>query len=79
MLTFAAGKRKIMAIPYDTKEESTTSVASEPQVAYEKAGQFVPRPHIRMNAIPEGCMTLERFGELFHQKLDACYAGLRSN
>ena len=68
-----------MAIPYDSIDESTSTVASEPQVAYENAAQFVPRPLIRMNGIPEGCMTLERFGELFHQKLDACYEGLRSN
>ena len=69
-----------MSIPYDSKEEEgTTTIASEPQVAYENAEQFDPRPHIRMNGVPEGCMTLERFGELFHQKLDACYAGLRSN
>ena len=24
--------------------------------------------------IPEGYMTLEKFGELFHKKLDDCYA-----
>lgn len=78
MFTFAVGKNvKTMAIPYDSKEEGITTVASEPQGAYENAEQFVPRPHIRMIGVPEGCMTLERFGELFHQKLDACYARLR--
>ena len=68
-----------MAIPYDSEEEGTTTVASEPQVAYEIAEQFVPLPHNRMNGVPEGCMSLERFGELFHQKLDTCYVRLRSN
>ena len=54
-------------------------MASEPQVAYENAAQFAPRHYIRMDGVPEDCMSLERFGELFHQKLDACYARLRSN
>ena len=77
MVIFAAKKEKSMAIPYDSIEDSAPTMASEPQVAYGNATQFIPRPY--SNEIPEGCMTLERFGELFHQKLDACYARLQSN
>ena len=29
--------------------------------------------------IPEGYLTLSQFGELFHQKLDECYAELQSD
>ena len=29
--------------------------------------------------IPAGYMSLERFGEIFHQKLDANYENLQSN
>ena len=36
-------------------------------------------PHSYSSEIPEGCMSLERFGELFHQKLDACYARLQGD
>jgi len=70
-------KEKNMTIPYDSIEEDTPNMASEPQVTYGNATQFIPRPY--SNKIPEGFMTLERFGELFHQKLDACYARLQSN
>ena len=66
-----------MTTPYDSIEENTANMASEPQVAYGIATQFVPRPY--PDEIPEGYMTLERFGELFHQKLDACYARLQSD
>ena len=66
-----------MTIPYDSKEEDTPNMASEPQVAYGNATQFIPLPC--SNEIPEGFMTLERFGELFHQKLDACYARLQGD
>ena len=64
-----------MTIPYDSIEDNPTSMASEPQVAYENATRFVSQPY--PNEIPEGFVTLERFGELFHQKLDACYARLQ--
>ena len=77
MVIFAAKKEKSMTIPYDTKEENTPNMASEPQVDYGNTTQFNPRPY--SNEIREGFMTLERFGELFHQKLDACYARVQSN
>ena len=64
---------------YDDIEEAKVSVASEPQVAYGNAQPSTPLPCHSMNGIPEGYMSLERFGDLFHQKLDACYAQLRSD
>lgn len=66
-----------MTTQYDSIEDNTSTLASEPQVAYGNATQFVPRSY--SDEIPEGFMTLERFGELFHQKLDACYARLQSD
>ena len=66
-----------MTNQYDSTEEDTPTMASEPPVAYESTTQFVPRP--LHGEIPEGFMTLERFGELFHQKLDACYERLQGD
>ena len=65
--------------PYDDNEETKISVASEPQVAYGSVQPSMSLPHKAMSSIPKGYMSLERFGELFHQKLDACYAQLRSD
>lgn len=65
--------------PYDDNEETKVSVASEPQVAYGRVQPSIPLPYNAMSSIPKGYMSLERFGELFHQKLDACYAQLRSD
>ena len=70
-------RKENMTTPYDSIEDSTPTVASEPQVTYGDVKQFVPRPY--SNEIPEGCMTLEHFGELFHKKLDVCYARLQGN
>lgn len=64
---------------YDDIEDSKPTVASEPQVAYANTQPSMPLPYYSMNGIPEGYMSLERFGELFHQKLDACYAQLQSD
>lgn len=65
--------------PYDDNEETKVSVASEPQVAYGRVQPSIPLPYNAMSSMPKGYMSLERFGELFHQKLDACYAQLRSD
>lgn len=65
--------------PYENNEENKVTMAAEPQVAY---GSVQPAPPLHFksyNELPEGYMTLDRFGELFHQKLDACYAELQSN
>ena len=59
---------------YDNKEEKSAPIASEPQVAYGNTEvQYAPPGNI-----PQGYMSLEQFGELFHQKLDECYAHLPS-
>ena len=65
--------------PYENNEENKVTMAAEPQVAYGSV-QPVPPSHFKSyNELPEDYMTLDRFGELFHQKLDACYAELQSN
>ena len=64
---------------YDDIEEPKPSMASEPQVAYGSVQPSMPLPYPSSDRIPEGYMSLKRFGELFHQKLDACYAQLRSD
>lgn len=57
---------------YDNIEETKASMASEPNVAYGKTQSSMPLSY-KTNDIPKGYMSLERFGDLFHQKLDACY------
>ncbi len=59
--------------------ENSVSMAAEPQIEYSPV-QTIPIPTPNpYNDLPEGYVTLRRFGELFHQKLDACYADLQSN
>ena len=62
--------------PYNDEEEKSSSIASEPQLAYGNVTQTTPIPKCSTQGVPEGYMTLEHFGELFHQKLDDCYAHL---
>lgn len=64
---------------YDNIEDTKPTVASEPQAAYANAQPSMPFPYPSMKGVPEGYMSLEHFGDLFHQKLDACYAQLRSD
>lgn len=64
---------------YDDIEETKPSMASEPQVSYGSVQASMTLPYPSSDRIPEGYMSLKRFGELFHQKLDACYAQLRSD
>ena len=65
--------------PYNDEEEKSSSIASEPQLAYGSVTQTTPLPKCSTQEVPKGYMTLEHFGELFHQKLDDCYAHLQSN
>ena len=65
--------------PYNNEEKKSSSIASEPQLAYGNVTQTSPVPNCSTQGVPEGYMTLEHFGELFHQKLDDCYAHLPSN
>lgn len=65
---------------YDSQEEQEKApVAAEPVPAY---GIVNPSSLTYPIPMPDGddnnnYMTLEQFGDLFHQKLDACYASLQ--
>ena len=54
-------------------------MASEPPATYGNMEQAHCFQGSSLQDIPLGYMTLERFGELFHQKLDACYAELQGD
>lgn len=62
---------------YVNEEEKSSSMASEPQLAYGSVIQTNPMPLCSQD-VPNGYMSLEQFGEIFHQKLDDCYAHLPS-
>lgn len=64
-----------MAKPYKIIE-STAEEANEPVVAYKTTQQSSQGI---VNDIPEGYMSLDTFGEIFHRKLDECYANIQSN
>jgi len=64
---------------YENNEEKPASISSEPQVAYGNTDQVIPAQYVNSGNIPQGYMSLEQFGELFHQKLDECYAHLPSS
>lgn len=59
---------------YKTKEQKLPE-AAEPVVAYNREIQFVP--DVVSNS-PNDYLTLEQFGEFFHQKLDDCYEKLQN-
>ncbi|MBQ6070397.1 MAG: hypothetical protein IKQ75_00590 [Bacteroidales bacterium] len=59
---------------YKTKEQKLPE-AAEPVVAYNRESQFAP--DIVSNG-PNDYLTLEQFGEFFHQKLDDCYEKLQN-
>ena len=63
---------------YDNEEEKSSSMASEPQLAYGSVTQTNPISFNCSQDVPNGYMSLEQFGEIFHQKLDDCYAHLPS-
>ena len=59
--------------PYNKQKEENKNNVSEPEALYGAAQQQNPLNFIKTNSIPEGYMTLNEFGELFHQKLETCY------
>ena len=66
--------------PYkQQEEEENVKEASEPEAVYGIAQQSDIIPMVNGRDVPEGYMTLEKFGELFHKKLDDCYAKLQSD
>ena len=70
---------KITMESYDNNEEKSVSNASEPQIAYGNTQPVMPVHSVISDNIPKGYLSLEQFGELFHKKLDDCYAHLPSN
>lgn len=64
-----------MEKPYETNKSASLE-ANEPAVAYKTTPQY---PEDLSTEIPEGYMSLDSFGDLFHKKLDDCYANLQSN
>ena len=64
--------------PYKQKEEKVKEV-SEPEAVYGIAQQSDIMQIVNGRDVPEGYMTLEEFGELFHKKLDDCYAKLQGD
>lgn len=64
--------------PYKQKKEKVKEV-SELEAVYGIAQQSDIMQMVNGRDVPEGYMTLEEFGELFHKKLDDCYAKLQSD
>ena len=63
---------------YDSQEEKDkTTIAAEPVAAYGVVNQSSLTCPVSNPDGDDGYMTLEQFGDLFHQKLDACYASLQ--
>lgn len=58
-------------------KESNIASAEEPAVVYNTAQKKTTKTE--NNDIPLGYISLERFGDLFHQKLDDCHEKLSSN
>lgn len=70
--------RKVQAMKkrtYKTKKQNR-SEAQEPLATY---GVMQQTPVMNDNILPDGYMSLDRFGEIFHQKLDACYENIQSD
>ena len=55
-------------------KEFISMTAEEPAVLYNAVQK--PLTKTENNEIPMGYMSLERFGDIFHQKLDDCYEKL---
>ncbi|MBR3551646.1 MAG: hypothetical protein IKO09_06625 [Bacteroidales bacterium] len=60
---------------YKTKQQSQP-VVQEPLASY-----GIPCHPVELidQGLPEGYMSLEQFGEIFHEKLDKNYENLQSN
>ena len=58
------------------EKELKAMVAEEPAVVYNTAQKKTTKTE--NDDIPLGYMSLERFGDIFHQKLDDCYENLSS-
>ena len=65
--------------PYNKQKEIDKNNVSEPEALYGTVQQQNPLNFIKNESIPEGYMTLDELGELFHQKLEACYEKLQND
>ena len=65
--------------PYDKQTENNSNKVSEPEALYGTVHQQNPLNYIKTKSIPEGYMTLDEFGDLFHQKLETCYEKLQND
>ena len=60
---------------YKTKNQNDME-AQEPIAPYKISRQTIA---MKDKYLPDGYMSLDQFGEIFHQKLDACYENIRSD
>lgn len=60
---------------YKTKPQDNMEV-HEPTAMYGISHQA---PVVEDTLLPDGYMSLEQFGDIFHQKLDACYENIQGD
>ncbi len=60
---------------YKTKPQNDME-AQEPAAPYNISRQTIA---MKDKYLPDGYIPLDQFGEIFHQKLDACYENIRSD
>lgn len=66
-----------MDIFYNQEENDDASLAAEPSAAFSTA-YTLDSLHCHVSSdLSDAYMTLEQFGELFHQKFDSCYEDLQ--
>lgn len=66
--------------PYEKqKENDSKNMVSEPEALYSNVQRYNPTRIESNNSVPQGYITLDEFGELFHQKLDDCYAHIQND
>lgn len=63
------------------KQTYKTKTPNSSEVNESAATYGIPQQTITMNDkyLPDGYMSLEQFGEIFHQKLNACYENVQSD
>lgn len=64
--------------PYNKHEEKIENKVAEPEALYGSAYSMNTMNFASRKTVPDGYMTLDEFGQLFHKKLDDCYAKLQS-
>ncbi|MBO7528476.1 MAG: hypothetical protein J6T37_01210 [Bacteroidales bacterium] len=79
LLSLQSNFKSLDMKPYDKQTENDNNKSSEPEALYGNVHRHSPVNLIKTKSIPEGYMTLDEFGELFHQKLEACYEKLQND